>query len=120
MHRSVFGRREEWLGERSSIFTLIGDIRSSPDIMNEVPVLNADEVVEHSKPCGELADIFATDDRTERLKEFLASYKDVKEIDEPKYYWPTETDPHASEVVSWIHENFDTVFPNIASKSKPL
>lgn len=75
------------------------------------------EVINSSEPQGDLGDIFATDDRSQLLKDFLAKYKDVSVIEEPKYYWPTETDPRATEVANWMRTNFDTVFPNIAAKS---
>lgn len=76
------------------------------------------EVLEKAELEGDLSDVFATDDRSQALKDFLATYKDLKDIEEPKYYWPTETDPRAPEVANWMRVNFDTVFPNIARNTE--
>ena len=76
----------------------------------------AEKFVREAAVDGELGDAFGKGDRTELLHNFLKGMKIVDNGEGQAYYWPTEVDPHVSDVVKWEKENFDAIFPAIASE----
>jgi hypothetical protein len=70
------------------------------------------DFLKQSSPTQDLSDIFATDNRSERLLQFIEESRVVKEQDLPGYYWPCDTDPHAAVVAEWHRQHIQELFPN--------
>ena len=61
----------------------------------------------------DVSQVFDMTDCTESLDQFMETNSKPIQRSENYYFWPTEIDPHAAEVVSWIKENAASLFPNV-------
>ena len=68
-------------------------------------------------PTTTIESFFNCDDTSNNLKKFVDSIKQVKEQNEPTYFWPTENDPNSQEVINWAINNATEIFPNLASEN---
>jgi hypothetical protein len=69
-------------------------------------------------PRGNLSDVFETDDRSEKLIKFVEESRTITEQDPPAYYWPSEVDPHAAEVMEWQRQHVRKLFPLTLQQGK--
>lgn len=74
------------------------------------------EFMETKPTSTRLSDIFTTEDTTDNLNAFMNSTSKPKEQIKPIYFWPTEVDPHAADVVKWAEENTGLLFPKISNQ----
>jgi hypothetical protein len=83
-----------------------------PLILDMKP-LTPREFLETAEATRNLSDVFGCEDTTEQLKHFLNHYCDLKDLDPPAYYWPTEKDPHTAEVLQWQEQNLAHLLPSV-------
>ena len=76
----------------------------------------AEKFIREAAVDGELGDVFGTGNRMEVLEKFLNGMRITGNGDGQAYYWPTEVDPHILDVVKWEKDNFEAIFPVIASE----
>lgn len=67
-------------------------------------------------PVVDLTSFFSEEDTTQNLQKFIDSIGKEKKQDEINYYWPTEIDPNAHEVIKWAIENSSSIFPNLVKE----
>jgi hypothetical protein len=75
--------------------------------------LGPDEFLNRANSARSLSDLFGAEDTTEKLQSFLSHYSELKVQDPGGYYWPTEKDPHAAEVIQWQESNLARLLPNV-------
>lgn len=58
-------------------------------------------------------ELFSTEDCTDSLEHFMQENRFPLDESDENYYWPTEIDPHEQEILSYVRENMEKVFPNV-------
>lgn len=69
-------------------------------------------------PMVSFSSFFSDEDTTQNLKKFIGSIGKEKSQDDENYYWPTEIDPNAQEVITWAIDNTSSIFPNLTQEEK--
>lgn len=78
----------------------------------------ASQFVIQDVPMVDFSSFFTDEDTTQNLNKFLESVGKEKKQDEVNYYWPTEIDPNAQEVIDWAIDNSSSIFPNLIREEK--
>lgn len=76
------------------------------------------QIVIQDVPMVDFTSFFSNEDTSQNLKKFLDSIGKEKKQDQINYFWPTEIDPNAHDVVNWAIDNSATVFPNLTNEEK--